>query len=285
MDFGGNDLNNIDLHLHSTASDGYLTVEEIIKLAYELKYDTISITDHDTIKGYLEAKKNIENYPINLIPGVEISSTFQEIDVHILAYFFDEENQELLHLLETIKNQRLKRAKRIIEKLENLGIIIDLNRIIQIAGNGGLLGRPHFAQALLELGYVSSLRNAFDFYLGDSQPCFVPKLIPSSQEVVDIVHRAGGLAVIAHPNRLPDMDVLDDLLKFNFDGMEVFVRNFHYYPDEHDQLKEIAYKHNLLMTGGTDFHGKDYEIEYFGNFSLERFYLDKLLAKKEKWND
>lgn len=280
--FGGINLNNIDLHLHSTASDGYLTVEEILKLAEGKEYHTIAITDHDTIAGYLVAKKLQDNYKMNLIPGVEVSSLYKNTDVHILAYFFDEDNQEFLELLDFIKNERMVRAKKIIEKLAKNGIIVSLERILKIAGNDGLIGRPHFAQALLDLNYVTSLRHAFDFFLGDSAPCYQPKNIPDPKKVIDIIHRANGIAVVAHPNRLPDIEIVHHLIEMGIDGMEVFIKNYQYYADEHDRLKAIAIDNNLLMTGGTDFHGKDYEVDNFGNFTLDEKYLNALIAFKEK---
>ncbi|MEA1972137.1 MAG: PHP domain-containing protein [Candidatus Cloacimonadota bacterium] len=277
-------MNRIDLHIHSTASDGYLSVEKILKLVAGKEYDTISITDHDTINGYLEAKKIGENYRTNIIAGVEISSLYNDVDVHILAYLFDETNAELLELLEFIKNERLVRAKKIIEKLAKLGMIVELERIYKIAGNDGLIGRPHFAQALLDLNYVRTLRQAFDDFLGDDGPCFQAKIIPDPQKVIEIIHNAGGIAVVAHPNRLPDVNILQDLIQMGIDGLEVFMKNYNYYPQEHEMFKEIAAKNNLLMTGGTDFHGKDYEIENFGKFSLEKIYLDKLIKFKENKN-
>ncbi|MDO9576654.1 MAG: PHP domain-containing protein [Candidatus Cloacimonadales bacterium] len=258
-------MKKIDLHVHTNFSDGIYSPEEVLELAKDREYDVIAITDHDNIDGYLQVKDYAEFLGIELIPGVEISTLHRERDTHILAYNFDLKNEALTKQLKNIYNSRFGRAKAIIEKLNARGINIDLEQVQSYAGKNNYLGRPHIARALIESGYCADKYEAFDLHIGDRCYAYVPKFAPSSQEAIETIHAAGGIAVLAHPYTMGDDALIYELVTHGIDGMEVFYAKcndetiYHY--------NEIAKENGLIRTGGSDFHGDGFDLEIFGNYS------------------
>jgi predicted metal-dependent phosphoesterase TrpH len=249
-----------DLHLHSTASDGRLSPEEVVRTAAKLGLAVISITDHDSVDGIAPALKAADNHPpLRVIPGVECSTDVPRGEVHVLGYFIDYTNPELVIKLAAFRNSRKVRAQKMIDKLAAMGISIEWNRVEDIAG-GGSVGRPHVAQAMLEKGYVPSLKEAFNRYIGREAPAYVEREKMTPEEVVQLLTRVGGLAVLAHPADIDDLEhLIPSLQRVGLVGMEVYYNN---YPTRTTQyLASLAHKHALVATGGSDFHGMDTATE------------------------
>jgi predicted metal-dependent phosphoesterase TrpH len=241
-----------DLHLHTTASDGQYSPAELVELAR--KFDIIAITDHDTTGGVVEAQQTAQQYgaPI-VIPGIELSAEDADGDVHVLGYYVDIDNAEFQATLAHFRDNRFQRGKRMLEKLAAMNLPLDWDRVVAIA-NGGAIGRPHVARAMLEAGYVESVKEAFTLYIGNDKPAYVARTRLSPEESVKLIHSAGGAAVLAHPGTLKDYRaILHRLIAVGVDGVEVM------HPSNSDDLRldlrGLAQTHNLIMTGGSDFHG------------------------------
>ena len=241
-----------DLHCHSTVSDGTFTSKELIDLAVSLELAGISITDHDTVDAYTnELLAYTKERNIELIPGVEFSSHFEGTGVHILGYCFDIHNQGLRHFCERHKERRTERNRQILALLKNAGM--ELNEY-DLRDSLGVVGRPHIATAMIRKGYVADLGEAFRVYIGDGKPCFSPGNRFSLEETINIIHGAGGKAVLAHPILLKKRSLIRKILERPFDGMECFYANFS--AGQNNEMSQIAERNgHLVQTGGSDFHG------------------------------
>jgi len=271
-----------DLHLHTTASDGRLEPDEIVSLAVSVGLDVIAITDHDTTDGVvpaLAAARSVKS--LKVIPGVENHTDVTRGEVHVLGYFIDYTDKKLIAILQKLRESRRGRAQKMIAKLRDLGMKIDWQRVSELA-QGGTIGRPHISQALLEKGYVSSEKEAFDKYIGHNGPAYVEryKLLPV--EVVKLILEARGLPVLAHPADISDLDELVPKLKAaGLIGLEVYYRD--YDSDTIAKLAKIAKKYNLIPTGGTDYHafGDGSEVGIGGAISPSRS-VEQLFALASK---
>jgi len=274
-----------DLHIHSTASDGRLTPAEVVQEAARRGLKFISLTDHDTVDGITPAKAAVPSFPgLKLITGVEISTDIPEGEVHVLGYFIDYTDRELVATLEQFRNSRLKRAQRMVAKLDKLGIHLDWQRIEQIAGAGAsVMGRPHIARAMLEKGYINSFKQAFTDYIGRDRPAYVEREKITPAEAVALIIKARGLAVLAHPFTIGDPEAITKELKTaGLAGIEAYYDN--YTAGEVDLLVKLAQKHNLITTGGSDFHGLDSSESAIGGIDLPLASVEKLIAQAKKIN-
>jgi predicted metal-dependent phosphoesterase TrpH len=248
----------VDLHLHTTASDGVLSPSEIVRYAKARGLQAIAITDHDTIEGCEEGLSEGERVGFEVIPGIEISAEHSPGSMHILGFFLDIYHPVLNERLEYLQKARAERNPKIVEKLNRLGINITFEEVLRASG-GGQVGRPHFANVLLEKKYVRSFQEAFDRFLKKGAPAYVDKIRFTSKEAVHFINEARGVAVLAHPNTLgvngyPALEKLIlQLVEEGLKGIEV------YYPEhsasEVAQYKTLADRYGLLSTGGTDYHG------------------------------
>jgi predicted metal-dependent phosphoesterase TrpH len=242
-----------DLHLHTTASDGRLAPKEIVSLAVKVGLDIIAITDHDTVNGIAPALAAEQAFPsLTVIPGVEINTDVPHGEVHILGYFIDYTDRKLAGILQKLRDSRRERARRMIAKLNGLGMKIEWQRVLELA-QGGSVCRPHVAQALFEEGYVGSEKEAFDKYIGHDGPAYVEryKLLPV--EAVKLVIDAQGLPVLAHPADIADLNKFVPKLKAaGLIGIEACYRD--YSSNTISGLLKIAKQHDLIPTGGTDYH-------------------------------
>jgi len=271
-----------DLHLHSTASDGRLSPEDVVRTAAKLGLAVISITDHDSVDGIAPALKAAENHPpLQVIPGVECSTDVPRGEVHILGYFINYTNPELIIKLAAFRNSRRVRAQKMIDKLAAMGINIEWSRVEDIAGAGSV-GRPHIAQAMLEKGYVPSLKEAFNRYIGREAPAYVEREKMTPEEVVELIARADGLAVLAHPADIDDLEhLIPRLQRVGLVGMEVYYNNYPLSTIQH--LASLAHKHALVATGGSDFHGMDNATETpIGGVAIPREGVERLFALNER---
>ena len=255
-------MGNVDLHLHTTASDGVRTPSEIVNYAKDKGLQAIAITDHDTIEGLDEGLSEGDRIGFEVIPGVEISAEHSPGSMHLLGYLLDIHHPLLKGKLNYLQKARAERNPKIIENLNRLGVRINYEEVVKASG-GGQVGRPHFAQVLLEKGYVRSFQEAFDRFLGKRAPAYVDKIRFKAKEAISFIREAGGVAVLAHPKTLGMSDfialerIVFELMEAGLKGMEV------YYPEhsslEVAQFKALAERCGLLMTGGTDYHGIEKE--------------------------
>ena len=241
----------IDLHMHTYYSDGQHSPEELIIKVKEAGIDTMAITDHDTVDGISEAIEAGRKYGVEVIPGLEISSDIKDREVHLLAYFFNPANKELEDYLKFFRAERIKRAIIIIEKLKELGLVIELDDVMELARNSAV-GRPHIAKALLKKGLVSNYFEAFSKYIGNGGPAYERKVHVSPRSAFKIIGDAGGLSFIAHPGHLPDA-IMVELIEAGLDGIEV-VHPSHL-PHQVKHYRGIVNEFFLLESGGSDFHG------------------------------
>ena len=240
-----------DLHIHSNCSDGLLSPVEVVEYCDGIGLKTIAITDHDSMMA-MEELKDVDHKDVELIPAVEMSSNIGELDVHILAYYIDHDNGAMLEFLSKLREHRVKRAKKIIEKLSNDGIKVDFNRMLAIAKNSAL-GRPHIAEALREHGYVQSIKEAFVRFLSYHSPYYEPKMNVDPKNLVKHIKEWNGIPVVAHPGIYNDRDMIESLVDYGAAGIEVW------HPEHsvacQQELYEMASREGLLMTGGSDCHG------------------------------
>jgi len=248
-----------DLHCHSINSDGSDKPQKLIEIAHKARLSAIALTDHDTIAGLDEAYHESKKFEIDFINGIELSVISNTGNMHVLGYLFDNENPDFKEIINKVQEARDQRNQKIISKLSNLGMPIKLKDLETISGCGEI-GRPHFARAMLEYGYVKSLQMAFDLYLKKGAPAYEPKAILLPEEAIQIIHKAKGLAVLAHPITL-NIALSSDLIKAISDLKEAGLDGIECYYPEHDtnftrELLEICNKFELIATGGSDYHGK-----------------------------
>ncbi len=250
----------IDLHLHSSASDGTNTPAEVARLAYAAGMGAIALTDHDNVAGIGECARECERLGLEFVPGVEISAGGDR-EIHVLGYGIDHE--KLGESLRALKDDRAVRMERIVEKVREQGMEISMDDVRKIAA-GAPLGRPHIALAMVVKGYASSVKNAFDRYLGDGRSCCVPREKMSFARAAQLIHDAGGAAVVAHPALIKiERRMLTQLLlrlkDQGADGIEAFHSS--HTPSDARELLLFARRHDMLVTGGSDFHGRVKSVE------------------------
>lgn len=270
----------IDLHIHTTASDGLLTPKEVVQLAVEEGLSAISITDHDTIEGYRAAKEKAEELGIELIPGVELSVSHMDEDFHLLGYLIDYENPEFLKKISSFQEERRIRGEKMVEKLNELGIDLSIETVKSIAGNSSV-GRPHVADALVKEEFVHTYEEAFARYLGYHAQAYVPKRFLTPQDGIELIHLVRGVAILAHPgtSKLAHKAIYD-FLPMGLDGIEAY----HYKHDRETtrSLTTLAKKLGLIYSGGSDCHGRKKHKILIGSVKVPYSCLDMLRKVKEE---
>ncbi|MBN1755251.1 PHP domain-containing protein [bacterium] len=270
--------NYVDLHVHSSYSDGSFTPGEVLDRARAWNLKAISITDHDTVEGTLEALQLASSNTIEVIPGIEFSTTYNNYKVHILAYFFDPLYPPLQDALETLRKDRYQRANRIVNTLNDMHIDISFEEVEECSGKG-CIGRPHIAALLTDKGITRNVTEAFEMYIGDGKAAFYPKKTLSIEKVLNLTHEAGGIAVLAHPGKIGDDDLASRLCEMDLNGLEAF------YPGhtraQTEKFIQLAADKNIAVTGGSDCHGMMKGEPILGLFKVDAIYLD-LLKKKHR---
>jgi len=249
-------MSRVDLHIHSTVSDGRLSPGEVVRKAAALGLTVIALTDHDTVDGIAPALEAARAFPqLKVIPGVEISTYVTQGEVHVLGYFIDCAHPELQASLSRMRNSRLERAHGMIAKLRELGLPVEWERVREIAG-GSSVGRPHLAQAMLEKGYISSIKEAFTKYIGWGGPAYVEREKITPVEALELILRTDGLPVLAHPLTINDpAAMITELKASGLAGIEAYYDGST--AEEINGLVSLAEKHGLIATGGSDYHGLD----------------------------
>lgn len=252
-------VSRVDLHLHTTVSDGALRPEELVRAASIAGIQVMAVTDHDSVDGIRDAERAASDLSIQVIPGIEVSAGLDGDDVHVLGYFLDPDDRVLREALSRLQEGRVAQARSMVERLAELGWPLDWDRVMAIA-QGGSVGRPHIARALIERGYVGSVNEAFSRFLRRGGPGYVEgqKLLP--QEAVSLIKEAGGVPSLAHPiivgasdYRL-DLDrLLPVMVEAGLEGIEAYYKG--YTPEVTAFLFGLASRYRLVPTGGSDFHG------------------------------
>lgn len=267
-------MNYIDMHTHSTASDGKYSPSKLVDYAVKKGLSGIAITDHDTINGIHEAIQRSNKYKnFTVIPGIELSCEYNNEEVHILGYMLNYKINSLQNTLKELKNERNDRAIKIINKLKELGYTMSYSELLEITGKG-IIGRPHIAQVLVEKKYVKTQEEAFEFFLEKGALAYIPRKKLTPTDAIDIIKKANGFAVVAHPGLLKHTKTLYHLIKIGIDGIEVY----HSDHTKYQSLRylEIARKYNLLITGGSDFHSPPNNDKYHGDLGSIKVPLENI---------
>lgn len=269
----------IDLHTHTTASDGALAPRELVERAHGLGIRTLSVTDHDTMAGIPEAAAAAAARGMEFVSGIEITAVHEGRDVHMLGYFLDPQPAALAPFLERQRQDRVRRAREMSVRLAALGAPIDVEALVAGAEAAGkAVARPTVARALLAAGHVTSLQQAFDRWLADGRPAYVPRIGASPAEVVRLVTRSGGVPVLAHPGLLRRDELIPELAEAGLGGIEA-------YHSDHDagaqsRYLRLAARYDLAVSGGSDFHGDDHpRARCFGRVGLPRERFGPLRAR------
>ncbi len=283
-------MSRVDLHVHTTASDGTLSPGAAVRAALASGVSTLGIADHDTTDGISEAQDVARAVGIVLVPGVELSVGQGEREIHVLGYFVDPNEPGIQVALAKLREARDLRNDRIIERLRQLGAPISRERVQEIAGRGspgglraGSLGRPHIAKALVEAGHVSSEGEAFGRYLARGKPGYVGRERLSPAEADEAIKRASGIPVLAHPAKLGARRLIEDLLDQGMEGVEVYHSD--HTDGQTEMLLEIAKRRGLLVTGGSDSHGphSDRPIE-IGSVEMPDWVGEQVIARApQQW--
>ena len=247
----------IDLHVHSTFSDGTMTPTEIVKLANIKNLKAIALTDHDTVAGLNEANKAGEKYGIEIVSGIEFSTTYNDIDIHILGLMINYKDQYFQEQLQQFINSREKRNQKMIEALNKLDINISLDDVKSVS-DGNVITRAHFARALFEKRYIQSTQEAFTKYIGNNGPAYVEREKVTPDKVIKLILDNSGIPILAHPllyglNNAELNNLIKELLSYGLKGIEGIYSLNTFSDDQY--LKKLAHKYNLLISGGSDFHG------------------------------
>jgi 3',5'-nucleoside bisphosphate phosphatase len=256
----------IDLHIHSTASDGSLAPEAVVAAAHAGNLHVIALADHDTLAGVQPAQAAAVDR-VHVVPAVELSTHHAAGELHVLGYYVDPLNATLLSFGTRARTRREERMREMIERLQGLGVHVDYADVLAAAGTRPKsIGRPHLARALLQRGHVTTMSEAFDRYIGDDGPAFVPTRLLTPAEAITLIHAAGGVAVWAHPRQDALELTLGAMVEWGLDGLECFRPRVS--PADADRIAALARRHGLFVTGGSDWHG-DWHGP-LGDFAVER---------------
>lgn len=242
-----------DLHIHTDASDGLLSPSEVVDWAFKKRLRAIGITDHDTVSGIdIAIKSNSAPDKLEIVPGIELNTELDGKEIHMLGYYIDYNNPWFLENLKRMQKARYNRAVTMIEKLNHLGININLKQVEEIS-KGSSIGRPHIARAMVEKEYVDSMAGAFERYIGIGGPAYVERFRLTTEDGINMIKEVGGIPVLAHPGLIADRKAIVKVLNLGAKGIEVYHPKHD--PDMVKYLFYMAKERKLLMTGGTDCHG------------------------------
>ncbi len=266
-----------DLHLHTHFSDGTFSPEEVVARGHRAGFAALALTDHDTVEGCQRMAAACQAAGIEFITGSELTAEHKETELHILGYFLDVTNQKLLAELARFQVVRQNRIREMVARLNELKVPLQADEVFALA-NCSSPGRPHVARTLVQGGHCESLDEAFEFYLKKGRPAWVPKAKMSAFEAVELIHQAGGLAVMAHPGLNRADDLIPDLVDAGLDGIECYHTKHNRRVARH--YVEMAGKLNLLITGGSDCHGKSKGRPLIGTVKLDYAHVEKLKQKR-----
>ena len=271
----------IDLHLHTTASDGLYQPPVLVDLAWRAGIRTMSVTDHDTVAALSEVAAAARESGIRFVPGIEITAVHEGRDVHVLGYFINGSDPELAAFLERQRADRVRRAGAMADRLAEMGKPIDRDTLLAPREGGQSLGRPMVAKALVSAGHVGDARQAFDQFIGEGKPAFVSRNGPGPAEVIAIITRAGGIASLAHPGLLRRDDLIPGFVEAGLAALEAFHSDHDSSTTEH--YLTLAERHGIVVSGGSDYHGeKERRQAAFGTVGLPPGLFERLLERAGK---
>jgi 3',5'-nucleoside bisphosphate phosphatase len=268
-----------DLHLHTFFSDGTFTPEELAGHGARLGFAALALTDHDTLEGCARMAAACAAAGIEFIPGAELTAEFEHTEVHILGYFLDPQNQTLLTEIARFQTVRQQRIHEMVARLNALNVPLAVESVFALASCKSP-GRPHVARALVQAGFVATLDEAFARFLKKNRPAWVPKAKVSALECIDLIHQAGGLAVMAHPGLNRTDEIIPALADAGMDGIECL--HTKHSTTLSERYLEIAEKFNLLVTGGSDCHGFSKGKPLIGGVKLPFEHVERLKAARDK---
>ncbi|HEX8035352.1 MAG TPA: PHP domain-containing protein [Ktedonobacterales bacterium] len=274
--------NTIDLHTHSTASDGLYPPAELLRLAHDAGLQTIGLVDHDTTGGVVEALAAGKALGVDVVPGIEVNTDLpnKRGEAHMLGYFVEYERAEFQRKLQALRDARERRGERMVERLRALGLDVTWERVRELAQ--GAVGRPHVARALIEKGYATSVSDAFDKYLAPGRPGYIPRFKLSPEDAVRLIASARGVPALAHPAGIPELEerVLPSLVQAGLQGLECYYGQY----DEETvaRLLALADHYGLVPTGGSDYHGPNMHPTPLGGRYVPESSLERLRQVAER---
>ena len=269
-----------DMHVHTTASDGVFSPEEAVKWAADKNIDTIAVTDHDTVNGLEEAFEAGRKYGVNIIPGAEMSCLYKEDEVHIVGLFIDYENEDLKKKFKELSEARTKRGAKIAENLRKEGIDISYEEILKEAQCDSV-GKPHVARVLVKKGYAEDMDDAFKKYLVRGKPGDVERKKITVPEAAELIHNAGGIAIVAHPGIIRHREYAEEILQYDIDGMEV-IHSIHS-EETIKRIQKLVDDRGLLKSAGSDCHGKLIDgVPMIGDYYLTEEEFNALKKRRDE---
>jgi len=265
---------HLDLHIHSDASDGDLGAAAVVDAAVQANLDVIAIADHDTVAGVQDAIEAARDHPVQVIPAIEMSATVNQVELHILGYFVDHTDPELLDHTDAAVHRRESRLREMVDRLATEGLDIPFEAVRAMSGGRGTLGRPHLARAIMEAGHVESVPEAFARFIGNDHPAYVPAALIDPGEAIGLIERAGGISVWAHPPRRLVAEFLPALRTSGLRGLEIYRPRAS--ASHLRELERVAKENGLLVSGGSDWHGPEQGL--LGEFRVESEDVSDLLS-------
>jgi len=270
-----------DLHLHTIYSDSTYTPQQLVEQASKAQVKVIAVCDHDTVSGIKPVIEAARPFEIEVIPAIELTAEYDGLEIHILGYLIEFEDEAFVRQLEVLKKRRIERIYKIAEKLKDMGVVINADDVLALSNNKGSVGRPHIARVLVKSGHCRTIGEAFEKYIGDNCPAYVCGFKFSPAEAILLIRNTKGVSVLAHPYTLRDDNLIPLLVKDGIQGLEV------YYPEHSASLteryKSLAEKYGLLITGGSDCHGDARSDVKIGSVRVPYEMVERLKAVKENY--
>ncbi|MBN1354567.1 MAG: PHP domain-containing protein [Candidatus Omnitrophica bacterium] len=273
-----------DLHVHTIFSDGTFTPQEAVDCAISKELACIAICDHDSIDGIEPSVEYAAGLDIEIVPGVEITVLEGGKEMHLLGYFISWHEQWFRDILKTVQTERVKRLEKMIEKLKNFNIKVNIDTVMDISGHVGSVGRLHLARTMVKEGAVSSISEAFNRYIGDSKPCYVEDIGFNAKEAIGLIRKAKGVPVLAHPAVIGNDEFVHEFIKHGLRGIEVFHSDHSLSVSR--KYERLARENNLLITGGSDCHGMGKGSVLMGNikvpYSIVEALKEEALSRRKR---
>jgi predicted metal-dependent phosphoesterase TrpH len=272
----------VDLHVHTYFSDGLLSPEEVVKKALGMELKAVSITDHDSVEGVFPAIRAAEGTALEIVPGIEISASMKAREVHILGYFIDWKDEDLVKALDVMREKRIERLRKMVQLLQGKGMDISAEEVMATSPKG-TIGRLQLARVMINKGLAKDMRTAFDRYIGNGRPCHVGHEYLDYKKAIRMIREAGGVPVLAHPGTMGDDEDIPLYVEAGLRGLEAY--HTKHWPATANRYAEMASKYDLLITGGSDCHGTWEENMLMGTVGVGYETVEKLREEARNIRD